>query len=321
MTELNRWCILVTGGAGFLGSKLVQALAGRGASVVAVDKAFRDNNDFCASSHGHTELLQASLPNDFVKLAQAMKRNDADRFAFYHMAGLSHVGRCEREPQLAFDLNVALTMRALQFCGEYGIEHFFFPSTGLIYGDTLTRPAVESDPTSANNIYTATKMAAEALILGFCEGRDLGGTVVRLSNVYGPGSSKETVIGGILSQLQGGGIIEVGSLAPVRDFIHADDVVAGLLRLLSSARSIDRRVLNLSTGVGISIGELAETALRAADMPHLQIRETGSVSSNRSNLVLDNTLIQTVTGWQPEHDLQSGLSAIIKETAFYEPVS
>ena len=320
MTELDRWCIFVTGGAGFLGSKLVQAFAERAACVVAVDKAFPDNSDFCTSSNGHTKLLRANLPNDFVRLAQEMERSDADRFAFYHMAGLSHVGRCERAPRLAFDLNVALTMNALQFCGEYGVEHFFFPSTGLVYGDALTRPAVESDPTSANNIYTATKIAAEALIFGFCEGRDLGGTVVRLSNVYGPGSSKETVIGGILSQLQGGGLIEVGSLAPVRDFIHADDVVAGLLRLLSSARKDDRRLLNLSTGVGISIGELAETALRAADMPHLQIRETGAVSSQRSNLVLDNTLLRTVTGWEPEHNLLSGLSTIIKETAFYEPV-
>ncbi len=319
--RMASWCVFVTGGAGFLGSKLVQELALHGANVIAVDKSYPQKKyEHVIGQPGYT-LLPADLPADFDKLALEAEKSGCSRMAFIHMAGLSHVGQCERAPQLAFDLNVALTEKALRFCREHNVERFIFPSTGLIYGDTLPRSAVESDPAMAVNIYAATKIAAEAMIHGYCESFGSSATIVRLSNVYGAGGSQDTVVGSILSQIRSSSALLLRALAPVRDFIYADDVVEGLIRLLNTEGRSKYRVVNLSTGDGVSVRELAETACGIAGKTEIEIREAGDSQAGDSRLILDNSLLQELTGWRPGFDLQSGLYSIIKEIELHETVS
>ncbi len=315
--NLKDWAVFVTGGAGFLGRNLVSALLKRGAHVVAIDRAYTVPDD----ENANCTLLQAELPGDFDKLISRVEATERPRVAFYHMAGLPNVGKCQQSPQLAYELNATLTMHALQFCGKCNIERFVFPSTGLVYGDALGRPAVETDPVREVNMYAATKIAAESLVRAYCASYGLDATIVRLSNVYGGHKDTETVVGSILHQLREGSPIVLRDLRPVRDFIYADDVVEGLIRLLTSKLSSRPGIVNLSTGVGASVGELATAAVEVAGKSHLEIhQETGAAGAD-SSLILDNSVLKEVTGWQPRFDLRSGLASLIKGTEHHAVVN
>lgn len=309
--DLTDWCVFVTGGAGFLGRNLVSGLLRHGANVVAIDRIYTAPDDTYSGGNGKCMLLQAELPGDFDKLASRVEATERPRVAFFHMAGLPNVGKCQQSPQLAYELNATLTMHALRFCGKCNIERFIFPSTGLVYGDALGRPAVESDPVREVNMYAATKIAAESLVRAYCVSYGLDATIVRLSNVYGGRKDTETVVGAIMSQLREESSIVLRDLRPVRDFIYAADVVEGLIRLLTSKRSLRPGIVNLSTGVGTSVAELAAVAVEVAGKEHLEIRQRNGAPESDSSLILDNSVLKEATGWQPRFDLRAGLASLI----------
>lgn len=135
-------------------------------------------------------------------------------------------------------------------------------------------------------------------------------TIIRLGNIYGPESPENTVVGRILRQIQEKQEVQVHSLSPVRDFIHVDDVVTGIIRLLRLTDGSGCRVVNLSTGIGTSIAELVRTALIVAGrapqnpVPHLEPTE--------DVLVLSNERLEALTGWKPTRTLMEGLRESIR---------
>lgn len=310
--NLNEYRILVTGACGFLGRQLVQTLIKNGAFVVAID---RDPIPKYFAESLENESFQF-ISGDFLKksnevLSQLMSER-RKKTAVVHMAGIADVTECEKNPDKAFESNVFLTFQVLEFCRRYKIRKFIFPSTGLVYGNHLEKRAVEGDPTSSSNIYAASKLSAETLIQGYAKSFGLCCIIVRLSNVYGPEMSADTVVGTILKLIKNSDKIIVRDLSPVRDFIYIDDVVEGLIRLLVSVDDCGCYIINLSTGVGSTIQELAETACRAASIPINRIQSYESHNLSKSQLVLDNALLVRQTGWKPKYTLFEGLSSILK---------
>jgi UDP-glucose 4-epimerase len=186
-----------------------------------------------------------------------------------------------------------------------GYSKIIYVSSSALYGDqnpnlnTITSPIVFETP------YTYLKYHSELQVL-----QNPNGVVVRLSNVYGPGMSRNNVISTILSQIPGAGDLQIKSIRPVRDFIWVVDVVNALIKLANmDINSFTTRVFNISTGIGTSIGELAKTALRIAEESSRNIKESLHLQNN-SYAVMDYSETKKVLDWTPQVNVESGLEML-----------
>lgn len=268
---------LVTGADGFLGRRLVRLLEERGVAVQRLDARRRP-----PAPSGAPEAL-------------------------YHLAGLANASLCDADPTGAFEANVALVSRMLEYCRVHGVPTFVLPSTGLVYGAAVKGKASETRVPQPSGMYAATKLAAESLLAGACARFGLAGACARLGNLYGPGVSEATVAGTVLAQLQKGLEPKVRDPRPVRDFLFVDDAAEGLLRLSRAAVPGSSLVVNVSTGRGASVAELLEEARRAAGLPPAKMK-----LGRGPALVLDNRRLARLTRWRPGTSLREGLRACLE---------
>lgn len=296
---------IVTGAHGFIGKKLTQHLIQNGAFVVGIDIApLGESPDPVSQFH----FVKADLLTEqqTLKLPETAHRKSF----FFHLAGMANARECETNKDLAFRLNVGLTLSALKFSLNNKVDHFVFPSTGLVYGDQHQTPVTEDTALSPLNYYAETKMEAEEVIKKFAQNSSMGRTVLRLSNVYGSGMSRQSVIGELIDQVIKGKQISLKDYTPVRDFIFIDDVVDGMLTA-ASVENTGSRCFNLSTGIGTSIGELVLMASRLSSVPCNQPSSKRKSSAHESYLVLDHRLFEKTTGWKPKYALRDGLKKIL----------
>jgi nucleoside-diphosphate-sugar epimerase len=183
-----------------------------------------------------------------------------------------------------------------------------FPSTGYVYASDSPRPLLETSPVRVSNMYTATKLAAESLVIGHARANRYNAIVVRLSNIYGPDSSKETVIGKIITQARSGQPIAVNEESPVRDFIFIDDVIEGVFRLIENLIQSSGQTVNLSTGTGTSICQIINLVSKIMNQKESASSNLSSSGNpGGSSIVLANQLLQSLTGWKPSISLAEGL--------------
>ncbi len=206
---------------------------------------------------------------------------------------------------------MTLTFDILRRCHEADINRFLFPSSALVYGRHLDRPAHEVDLPKPETWYGATKLAAEILIQGYTATCDLKADILRISNVYGYSSPPNTVIGKIFKQAAAKKPLDISDPTPVRDFIYDQDVAKGFLKTIMVPSTRNCRVMNLSTGSATQIGDVVRIAqnILGQTPQNVTLEKNKSVSSK---LVLDNQLFRSETGWMPETSLSEGLTKILK---------
>lgn len=297
---------VVSGSTGFLGSCLALRLIKSNIPVLGVDLA---PTPFMMAGYRH---IQSSIE----EARESIKTHLDGGGVFFHMAGLADRMQCEKRPADAFAVNVALTFSALDICEQSGNVKFLLPSTGIVYGLHLDRPAVEEDPTHPESVYTGSKLTAEILVQAHTKGRLRGSIVARLSNVYGPGSRENTVLGRLIGQVSRNEPIRVLDERPVRDFIHVDDTVEALVRLAETDFA-DALVVNVSTARGVKIGDVAEMVAKLSGLPH---QTSGAANSGLSTkLVLNNSRLDRLTGWVPQIQLEDGLKICLKGSGAFNP--
>lgn len=188
-----------------------------------------------------------------------------------------------------------------------GYRRVVYASSSVLYGDADIRPHFPDDPIQVDDAYSHVKRLSELAVL-----KSPSGVVARLANIYGPGMSKGNVLSTILRQISSKGSLKVLDTSPRRDFIWVEDAAEGLvaLALNYSKGDNERRVFNLGTGVGTSIGSLASMVLEIVGQPTRQV-EAKCVSGRKSCLVLDYSDTTSACGWQPRTSLRQGLSHIL----------
>jgi nucleoside-diphosphate-sugar epimerase len=290
---------IVTGASGFIGRALTARLDGQSARVRGLDLPGR-------LLGRHTRPADLSQPSSAAAEILAAAQDLDGETVVFHLAGFANASACRADPPGAFAANVAATANVLEACRAAGISRVVFPSTALVYGLPARLPIDEHAEVGPRSIYAASKIAAEAVLAGYAADFGFSVDVARLGNVYGPGGPADSVASTLLRQVLGDGRVHLRTLAPVRDFIHCDDVAAGLIRLAEAGSEPGLRIFNLASGVPTSIAQLAELAARAVGNA-LPALETEPGTRRDDQIALDVSRLRARTGWTPSIPLFDGL--------------
>jgi UDP-glucose 4-epimerase len=312
--------VLVTGGAGFIGSHIVDALVAAGHAPAVLDDL----------SSGSADNLPAGVPlyvgdiaeAEVVERAVASERPDA----ICHQAAQMSVSRSVREPAFDARVNVIGLVNVLDAAVRHGVKRFVFASSGgVLYGD-VTAPAPESTPAGPVSPYGITKWVGERYLEFYAREHGLTAVALRYSNVYGPRQNphgEAGVVAIFCNRFLAGEPARInGDGRYVRDYVYGPDVArANLLALSTEPPAVGPgRLLSLNVGTGLAadVNEL-EAMLRGAMQQELATRgrsepipppDHGPARPGdlRSNMV-DPALAEQTLGWRPEVGLAAGLAA------------
>lgn len=300
--------VLITGAGGFIGSELVNSLLARGHEVFAFDRDPDRLNRL--SSCARSDLLRLvcadiSDPTSMVKVARQTRPA-----VLIHLAAMHVIPQCEAQPNRAVDVNIGGLCNVLAAADEARVEFILFASTGDVYAPT-TGPSGEDDPTCTATVYGATKLLGERLVSEWAERRaGRHATRVRIFNVYGPGDGNPHVLPDLLGELQRGGTITVGNVHAARDFIHVEDVVALLCRIVQMPTP--PTLVNAGTGVTTSIADVLEMLEVLVGRPVTWTRDPSKLrASDRAHLRADTARMQALFPGFVPRSLDVGLGDLL----------
>lgn len=252
--------VLVTGGCGFIGSHLVEALLQRGAQVSVLGK-YNSRSDFGflrgIDHPGLTVRLGDVADPWFVQsMVEGMD-------TVFHLAALIGIPYSYAAPSQYVETNVKGTLAVLEAARREGVRRVVHTSTSETYGTAQYAPIDESHPLVGQSPYSATKIAADKLAESYFLSFDLPVVTLRPFNTFGPRQSMRAVIPSLMAQALYADEITVGALDPVRDMNYVDDTVAGFLGA-AAAGGVEGNVYNVGSGQGHTIAEILELVQRVA---------------------------------------------------------
>ena len=299
---------LVTGGAGFIGSNLVDALVARGDEVTVLDDLStgkRSNLDEAIAAGAQLEegdMRNATLVDDLFQRVRPE--------AVFHLAAQIDVRRSVADPVLALELNVAGTINLLKASASAGVNRFLLASTGgAIYGEGADRelPLSEDADRRPDAPYGQSKLAAEGYLDLFGRLHELPVVALRLGNVYGPRQDPHGEAGVVAifcgALLAGEAPRVFGTGEQTRDYIYVDDVVQGFLAASGSATS---GAFNIGTGIEANVLEVGRAIAAAYDMefePRMEPPRPGEVE----RISIDPDRARSELGWSARTELDDGL--------------
>lgn len=312
--------ILVTGGAGYIGSHCVKRLMDKGYDVVVLDNLSRGFRDAVLTPH----FVQGSI-GDRAALEQLFARWSID--AVMHFSALAYVGESVEKPAEYYENNVAQTLTLLTACRDHGIKHFIFSSTCATYGDVKKVPITEDTPIAPLNPYGHSKRMVEVMLQDFDTAYGMKHCIFRYFNAAGADPSgqlrerhnPETHLIPIVLEVAAGKRAHVqvfGTDYPtpdgtcIRDYIHVNDLsdahILGLEYLRSGRPS---NIFNLGSEHGFSVREVIKVCAEVTGRP-VAAQEGPRRAGDAPLLVADSTRAKTVLGWRPQ---RSDLKTIVAD--------
>jgi UDP-glucose 4-epimerase len=297
--------LVVTGGAGYIGSVVTQHLLEDGHEVLVVDDL----------STGHEDAVPKGarlIVSDIRRLRETLERQ-GDFDGVLHFAAKSLVGESAVDPEIYWDNNVGGSLAVLVAMRELGIPRLVFSSTAATYGEPEESPIREDFPTRPTNAYGATKLAVDNMITSFAKAHGLAAVSLRYFNVagayggLGERHTTETHLIPLALQVSAGTREQLaiyGDDYPtrdgtcVRDYIHVADLADAHLLALDHATGGRHDILNLGNGAGFSVQEVIDTVREVTGHPvpaAVQDRRPGDPAS----LVASSDLAQQELGWKP----------------------
>lgn len=306
---------LVTGAGGFIGSALVSALLSRACGVVAVDQDSGKLDQF-SRQHPDTDrlkILQADITDQTAIMDVVMGTKPT---AIVHLAALHLIPVCEAMPQRTVEVNIDGLLNVLKAAEHSQTEFVLFASSAEVYGSS-GEPLAETDPVRPSSVYGASKLLGERMVAEWAArlpGRRA--TSLRIFNVYGPGDSNPHVIPDILDGLRNGGEIRVGNVESSRDFIHVDDLVYVLCRVLECA--VPPTLVNVGSGLATSVAELLSIIQTLVGRPLTWSSDSAKVrADDRLCLRADPSRLRSVFPRFAPRDLDTGLGDVLTATGLH----
>lgn len=297
--------VLVTGGAGFIGRRLVRTLAARGYEVTAADKRPFPGSE-AADGEGSITPVLGDLRDPGV-LERALP---AGTDVVMHLAAVTSVLDSVEDPAGTYDVNVALTQQLLERARQQGAGTFIFASTNAVTGDVGQEVISERLPLRPLTPYGATKAAAEMLLSAYAASFGMTGCALRFSNVYGPGmEAKDSFIPRLMRAARDGTGVQVrGDGSMLRDVVHVDDVVGGLLAAWKAGHT---GPLILGSGQSVSVNDMVDAARRVTGRP-IPAEHVAPKPGEMPAVIVDISAARAL-GYQPGYDLDAGLATVWPE--------
>ncbi len=288
---------VVTGGAGFIGSHVVEALVARGDEVHVLDNLTTGSRDFVSTD--------ATLHEGDIRSDAAAVFEQARPQVCFHLAAQADVGTSVKRPGYDADVNVVGTISVLEAARAHGTRVVFSSTGGAIYGE-CTSPAREDSPRRPLSPYGMAKLSAEEYLAGWNRLYGSHHVSLRFANVYGPRQAASLEGGVIAIFLERMAAHEptaiYGDGEQTRDFVYVKDIVRAVL----AAATHDGGVFNIGTGVETSVNTLHAACREAAgssQAPAHNAARPGDVLRS----VVDPSLARSELGWQAETSLADGL--------------
>ncbi|AOH55188.1 UDP-glucose 4-epimerase [Peribacillus muralis] len=292
---------IVTGGAGFIGSHLVEELILNGAEVHVLDNMISGHID-----HVHPDAIIHTEDICSKEAGRTIIKVKPD--VVFHLAAQADVARSILDPQYDADVNINGTINMLKACQEASIKKLIFSSTSGVYGNLQKDLISENDPTGPISYYGLSKLSAEAYIRLFHQLYGLEYTILRYGNVYGPRQTAKGeggVVAVFLEKLKKGLPLSIhGDGEQTRDFIYVKDIVRANI---ASVNHGNQETIQVSTAQKTSVNQLLSMLTQihgtAVDTVH-SVGRTGDIKHS----CLDNKKARQLLNWYPKADIFQGLS-------------
>ena len=301
---------LVTGGAGFIGSHLVEALVEHGEHVRVLDDFSTGRRENLSAVAEHIELLKGDVTD-----AETVERAMAACDYVLHLAAIASVEASLKEPQRTHRINVGGTLNVLEAARRIRVRRVVFASTTALYGDHTALPLREELPPHPLSPYAASKVAGEAYCRAFHASYGLPAVALRFFNAYGPRQDPANPYSGVVSifaaQLdRGDRPVIYGDGKQTRDFVYVADIVRAVL-LACEREAAAGGIFNIAGGEQTSVLQLAAELNQVLDtnlMPIFAPARTGEVRFSQG----DARRARQVLAWEPRISLREGLSRLVQ---------
>lgn len=291
----------VTGGAGFIGSHLVDKLCALGHEVLVIDNLSGGNRSFVSPQ---AKFLEMDIRDESVE--EVFREFGVE--VVFHLAAQTMVNLSMSEPKLDADINVIGLINILEACRKTGVKKVITPSSAAVYGDLPELPLHEDMQVKPLSFYGITKWVMESYLRVYSESFGLSYTCFRYSNVYGPRQG-EGGEGGVISIFvkrvaEGLPLTVYGDGEQTRDFIYVDDVVAANIAALDQPEI--QGVFNVSTTHAVSVNELIRTLEKITGKSN-SVKYSEEREGDIRHSLLFNAKIRNEYGWSPSVSLLEGL--------------
>ena len=279
--------ILVTGGSGFIGSKLITALETKGYSVSCIDL-----------TTGY-DLSQWDSVKDLTSFD-----------VLIHLAAMTYVPKSYEIPREMYRININGTLNALELCKINNAKMIF--NSSYVYGHPQYLPIDEKHPIDALNPYAQSKIIGEKLCESYAKDLKVPVCIFRIFNVYGQGLAKHFLIPKIIDQLKRNNRAFLEDPTPKRDYVHIDDLVRAYIHTLEQFDS-GYETLNIGSGQSLSVEEIGNTVLasfsKGAEIHYSGKQRPNEVMDTRANIQKAEHLIH----WKPLVPFEEGIAKLVRK--------
>ena len=304
--------ILVTGADGFIGSHLTEMLVEKGAQVKALSQ-YNSFNDW-----GWLEdidcLDDIEVLTGDIRDPHYCKHITKGVDVIFHLAALIAIPYSYVAPDSYVDTNIKGTLNICQAALENGCERIIHTSTSEVYGTARYVPIDEKHPLQPQSPYSASKIGADCMAMSFYNAFELPVVIARPFNTYGPRQSARAIIPTIITQIaQGATELKLGDLTPTRDLNYVTDTCRGFIALAESDQCIGE-IVNIGSNFEVTMAQVVDEIKDIMGSKVEVITEEQRLRPSKSEvfrLWCDNSKINELTGFAPEHNLRQGLEKTV----------
>lgn len=306
---------LVTGGAGFVGSHIVEELLADGLEVVSVDDYSAGKAKNLQPFKKNVNLTEVNCDiTDRLKLESFFEGVDI----VFHEA-VSKMTVCLKNPRRDLQINAEGTFNLLELSRDFGVKKFVHASTGSVYGEAKYYPTDEQHPVNPTSFYGVSKLAGEKYVRLFSEMFGIDSTILRYYHVYGP-RQENSEVGGVVSifaklAMEGRPLTIFGDGTQLRSFTYVKDVV-NINKLVALTEGTTGEAYNCASGIKVTIKELADKVLKTLDKSDVPILYEDWKAGDIKIFDVDNAKVKNL-GYKFETPFESGLEATLDWTRDY----
>ncbi len=299
--------IVVTGGAGFIGSAVIDKLQREGNEIFVIDNLSFGDRRFIDVADDHfyqTDILNKA---EIDQIIDSIKPE-----IIIHLAAVHFIPYCNQHPYESSNINILGTTHILDAAKRNKVKQFFFASTAAVY-PIYDEAVNESHPTGPMDIYGLSKLVGEHLCNEFHLQTNIPTVVCRFFNAFGPNETNPHLIPEIQKQVNSGlRKIQLGNLTPKRDFIHTSDMANAVHVLLSKINS-GIHTFNLGRGIEYAVTEIVDSFSRQIGQKiEIEVDPSRVRKVERMHLLADVSKLKNI-GWQPLVDIDGGIKTLVEE--------